>query len=147
MKVNDNPQLHLTYCLNVHPAESWEETFDAIRTYSLAIRDRLRVGGKFALGLRLSNQAACTLADENVLNEFADFLERENLYVFTINGFAYGEFHNRSVKQDVYKPDWRNESRLEYTMKLARILSKLLPPNTLGSISTCLLYTSPSPRD
>ena len=136
MKVNDNPPLHLTYCLNVHPAESWEETFDAIRTHSLAIRDRLGAGGEFALGLRLSNQAACTLADENVLNEFADFLERENLYVFTINGFAYGEFHSRPVKQDVYKPDWRSESRLEYTMKLAHILSKLLPPNSFGSIST-----------
>jgi hypothetical protein len=61
--------------------------------------------------------------------------------VFTINGFPYGPFHGQAVKEQVYLPDWLDESRLAYTNELAELLSKLLPsdrkmPNLEGSIST-----------
>ncbi len=53
------------------------------------------------------------------LQEFARFLTAEGLYVFTINGFPYGQFHATAVKANVYRPDWRTPQRREYTMLLA----------------------------
>ncbi|HBA85537.1 MAG TPA: xylose isomerase, partial [Verrucomicrobia bacterium] len=33
---------HLTYCLNVHPGESWAEVFASIREKAMAVRDRVQ---------------------------------------------------------------------------------------------------------
>ncbi|MBI5186030.1 MAG: metabolite traffic protein EboE [Nitrospinae bacterium] len=136
MKIKTGPQLHLTYCLNVHPGESWEENFSAIKEKTLAIRDLIGGKGPFGLGLRLSYRAAQTLKDPVALEQFQEFLSAQNLYVFTVNGFPYGRFHGGPVKERVYQPDWRTSERLEYTMLLADILSKILPESMPGSISS-----------
>jgi hypothetical protein len=34
-----------------------------------------------------------------VLEELREFLARNDLYVFTINGFPYGKFHGARVKE------------------------------------------------
>ena len=70
------------------------------------------------------------------LEKFGQFLKNEDLYVFTINGFPYGRFHNTSVKEDVYRPDWQSSQRRDYTIMLADILARLLPEDVNGSIST-----------
>jgi len=137
MRIHDDPPLHLTYCLNVHPGETWAQNFAAIGDHALRVRDR--VCGRdtpFGLGMRLSMQAATELAEPPALDEFAAFLRDENLYVFTINGFPYGQFHDTAVKQNVYAPDWRTLERLDYTCLLADILATLLPEGVGGSIST-----------
>jgi hypothetical protein len=74
----------------------------------------------------------------DTLAQFVDFLRRNDLYVFTINGFPYGPFHGTRVKEGVYLPDWREEARLEYTNTLADLLAALLPSegDHFGSIST-----------
>ena len=36
---------HLAYCTNIHPAESWEETFEVLKKDVLAVRDRLVADG------------------------------------------------------------------------------------------------------
>ncbi len=136
MLIQASPPLHLTYCLNIHPGESWPEAFDAIKNHALRIRDMLARGGAFGLGLRLSAQAAAHLADSRTLAEFRDFLKRENLYVFTINGFPYGQFHAAAVKENVYRPDWEDRRRRDYTIQLADILAAILPEGVPGSIST-----------
>ena len=136
MKVHDNPPAHLTYCLNVHPGETWEENFEAIRTMTLCIRDRVAPGESFGLGLRLARIAADSLSSPGVLDHFKAFLKKHSLYVFTINGFPYGDFHNSVVKENVYSPDWRTRRRRDYTNKLADILSALIPEGISGSIST-----------
>jgi len=136
MKVQADPPLHLTYCLNVHPGESWAENFAAIRDYALRVRDRVAPGQPFGLGLRLSARAANELAEPPAMSELGDFLARENLYVFTINGFPYGRFHDTAVKTSVYSPDWRTPERRDYTIALADILARLLPAGVTGSIST-----------
>ena len=64
------------------------------------------------------------------------WLEEKNCYVFTINGFPYGNFHGERVKEQVYRPDWSNPDRLEYTVLLFEILEKLLQPGEEGSVST-----------
>ncbi len=128
---------HLTYCLNVHPGESWAEAFAAIRVHALAVRDWVAPGQRFGLGLRLSAGAAAELdGDRKALAEFRKFLRENTLYVFTVNGFPYGRFHGVPVKEQVYAPDWRDPRRLEYTLRLGRILAALLPRGVPGSIST-----------
>lgn len=109
---------------------------EAMRKYTLAVRDRVSPKEPFGLGLRLGHLAATTLMDPKRLRAFKSFLKKHNLYVFTLNGFPYGDFHHKRIKEKVYAPDWTKRSRLEYTLVLAEILAQLLPENTSGSIST-----------
>jgi hypothetical protein len=76
------------------------------------------------------------LQEEAAFAELRALLDEENSYVFTINGFPYGSFHGRRVKEDVYAPDWSTAERLAYTGQLAEILARLLPDGVSGSIST-----------
>ncbi|MEJ7680387.1 MAG: hypothetical protein WKG06_21540 [Segetibacter sp.] len=46
------------------------------------------------IGLRLSNIASVELAKEKELKDFQQWLKENNAYVFTMNGFPYGGFHN-----------------------------------------------------
>ena len=136
MKLRDQPPLHLTYCLNVHPGEEWTDNLAAIQTHTLAIRNRIAPGKPFGLGLRLSRLAAETLKQPGTLAGFRNFMRNEGLYAFTINGFPYGAFHGKPVKTAVYQPDWSTRERLDYTLLLADILAQLLPEGVDGSIST-----------
>src|SRR5262245_57985240 len=106
---------HLAYCTNIHRGETWPETFAALQRHTLAVRDGVSPGKPYAIGLRLSHQAASQLKEPSTLKEFRQWLERENCYVFTINGFPYGQFHGGRVKEQVYAPDWTTRARLEYT--------------------------------
>lgn len=146
MKLQTDPPLHLTYCLNVHPGESWAENYDAIRTRARAVRDRVLHGMErvpFGLGLRLGAEAAAELARPEALADLRAYLDDHGLYVFTVNGFPYGRFHGAGVKADVYRPDWRQPERLDYTRQLADILAELLPEGAAGSISTVPGYYKP----
>jgi hypothetical protein len=133
---------HLSYCTNIHPAETWAETFNALQTHVLAVRDRLidkqllQAGESFAIGLRLSAIAAEELLVGDKLLEFKQWLEETNTYVFTINGFPFGSFHGTRVKEQVFKPDWTAPARLEYTKNLFRILSVISKPGSAASVST-----------
>jgi len=136
MKLRCDPPLHLTYCLNVHPGETWEENFAAVREKALRVKQLVGRPGPFGLGLRLGRIAAESLANPNASAEFRAFCDANGLYVFTVNGFPYGPFHGTAVKENVYKPDWRAPERLAYTNQLTDILAALLPEGTRGSIST-----------
>lgn len=64
-------------------------------------------------------------------------MDEQRLVGFTINGFPFANFHGDSVKQRVYLPTWAQRERLEYTQRLAVILSGLMPEDqAVGSIST-----------
>ncbi|WP_053006673.1 metabolite traffic protein EboE [Chromobacterium subtsugae] len=128
---------HLCYCTNIHPAESWDETRAALGKHLPAIKAQVSPLQPFGVGLRLSALAARQLETQaGLLPEFLQFLARHQLYVFTLNGFPYGRFHGPGAKHQVYLPDWRHPERLEYSDRLARLLSHLLPPDIDGSIST-----------
>jgi hypothetical protein len=58
------------------------------------------------------------------------------LYVFTMNGFPYGAFHQTVVKDQVHAPDWCSPMRVDYTIRLMDILNELLPENVEGGVST-----------
>ncbi len=136
MLIQTQPPVHLTYCLNIHPGESWAEHFAAIRDQARRVRDRVAPGRAFGLGLRLGRAAAATLGAAGRATEFRRWLADENLYVFTLNGFPYGAFHGARVKEQVYAPDWTAPERRDYTIQLANILAELLPAGVAGSIST-----------
>jgi hypothetical protein len=126
--------LHLAYCTNIHRGETWAETFEALQRYTLAVRDRVSPGKRYAIGLRLSDQASRDLNDKKTLLEFQRWLEKERCYIFTINGFPYGQFHGTRVKEQVYAPDWTTPERLEYTKRLFALLAELAQEE--GSVST-----------
>ena len=131
------PHGHLAYCTNIHPAEDWESTFRAISTHAMRVRDLVAEKEAFAIGLRLSAKAANELLCGDSLARFKDWLLTENAYVFTINGFPYGDFRaGTPVKRNVFRPDWTDPARLEYTKELFTIISELVPQGIEGSVST-----------
>jgi sugar phosphate isomerase/epimerase len=129
---------HLTYCSNIHPGETWSDVAAALTSSLPRVRALLGHRGPFAVGLRLSAQAAETLEQPSELAAFREFLRAGDYYVLTINGFPYGAFHGQRVKEQVYRPDWRDDARLEYANRLARLLAVLLTdrPDIEGSVST-----------
>jgi len=134
MKLNHG--LHLAYCTNIHRGGTWAETFQSLQTHALAVRDKVCAGKPFAIGLRLSELAAVELSERDLMLEFRRWLDKNSCYVFTINGFPYGQFHGTRVKEQVYRPDWSSPERLAYTNLLFNLLSELLPGDVEGSVST-----------
>ena len=128
-------EAHLTYCSNIHPAETWLDTFQNIKSYTLTIKKRLN-RKLFGVGLRLSNRASLELLEGCKLDLFKNWLLENDLYVFTVNGFPYGQFHGTKVKDAVHLPDWSTRERLDYTKRLFTILAGLLPQGMDGGVST-----------
>lgn len=133
-----NHGIHLGYCTNIHRGESWEETWQKLNVHTMEVRRRvLPLDKPYGIGLRLGERAAVELSGSaSGLADFQRWLERNNSYVFTINGFPYGAFHGTRVKEQVFKPDWSRRERLDYTCLLFDILAKLLPAGMSGSVST-----------
>lgn len=129
-------QGHLTYCTNIHPGESWAGHFAALQQNFPSIKGQVSPDEKMGLGLRLSHEASVQLQDADKLAEFKQWLKENDAYVFTMNGFPYGEFHNTAVKDQVHAPDWTTTERLDYTIRMFCILKQLLPQGMEGGIST-----------
>jgi sugar phosphate isomerase/epimerase len=129
----------LTYCSNIHPAEGWPQVFDNLRRHSTELKNRLSPNAPFGIGLRLANREAVELLEGENLQEFAAFLDEAGLYIALLNGFPYGWFHERRLKDQVFAPDWHRTERVDYTRKLVEILRQLLPEGLDGGVSTCPL--------
>jgi hypothetical protein len=127
---------HLAYCTNVHRGNNWSETFSSLQKEVMDVRRATSPEAPYAIGLRLGADAARELAQPQILENFKEWLEKENSYIFTINGFPHGNFHGQRVKEKVYLPDWTDPERLNYTLRLFQILSFLLPEGSEGSVST-----------
>lgn len=134
---------HLGYCTNIHAGESWADHFAALQQTVPELKGRLSPVAPFGLGLRLSNQASEELEQPEHLIAFQHWLAQNNCYVFTMNGFPYGGFHHTIVKDQVHAPDWTTEARTEYTKRLFRLLSVLLPVDELGNAIPGGVSTSP----
>lgn len=147
MLIRKSPPLHLTYCMNVHPGETWPEVQAAIEKHVLPIRRAICPDRPFGLGLRLSRRTLNDLAAPGAQETLRTMLQAHNLYAFTLNGFPYGAFHGQAVKTEVYRPDWTDPCRLDYTRDLANVLAALLPEGVEGSISTVPLSYKAWTRD
>jgi hypothetical protein len=130
----------LTYCMNVHPGEHWEDQVRATREDVRSVRESLGCDQPFGLGLRISARAAAELtATPSRVADYRALLDASALYAFTVNAFPFGTFHGARVKDEVYQPDWRSHDRVTYTLQVADILAQLLPEGRYGSISTAPL--------
>ncbi len=136
MRLKTNPAVQLTYCLNVHPGAGLEDIHAAVGGPARELGGRVAGGGAFGLGLRISDEAATALTAPGETRRLRDRLEEGGAYAFTVNAFPFAAFHGTRVKTNVYAPDWRDEARLTYTLRVASILADLLPENSDGSIST-----------
>ena len=128
------------YCTNVHAGTSLDAVNQNLLTHSVQVREQLLESDSdqslpLPVGLWLSNQAAMELGQTELLR-WRDWLAETHLLPYTFNGFPYSDFHQPVVKHDVYLPTWAEQSRLDYTVKLAHVLDNILPANELGTIST-----------
>jgi hypothetical protein len=129
----------LTYCSNIHSAEGWPQVFESLRRHAPELKRRLSPEAPFGIGLRLGNSEAIELLEGSHLGDFTEFLRDAGLYVALINGFPYGWFHERRLKEKVFAPDWHTDERVNYTLRLIEILQRLLPAGLDGGVSTCPL--------
>lgn len=143
MRVGHDGFFHLTYCSNIHAGEKWSEVFGNLKKYIPPLKKSLSPKMPFGIGLRLSNQSANGLLQGKQLNEFKTWLYENQLYVFTINGFPYGVFHQQPIKEYVYLPDWVSIERRDYSLKLVKILAELTPEGCESGFSTCPLSYKP----
>jgi sugar phosphate isomerase/epimerase len=135
---------HLTYCMNIHPGEAWEDQRQAIAGEACAVKAALAPDRPFGLGLRLSRRAIDTLDTPAARDDLRGLLAERGLYVFTVNAFPYGPFHGQPVKTNVYTPNWSQRERLDYTLRVAELLAGLLPDGVEGSVSTVpIAYKDP----
>ena len=117
----------LSYCTNIHPAESWAETMEALRLHVPRIARELSAplrNQPLGIGLRLSARATRELLESpEDLDSLKIWLNDNHARVETLNGFPYGSFHGERVKERVFQPDWTTPERFEYTCNLFRILA------------------------
>jgi hypothetical protein len=133
MKINTS---NFTYCTNIHSGENWADHFNALKENFPAIKNDLSPGAPMGIGLWLSNIASIAILENGNLLIFKQWLKDNDAYIFTMNGFPYGGFHNTIVKEQVHSPDWTTENRVAYTERLFNILADLVPPGMDGGIST-----------
>ena len=107
-----------------------------LERYAVPLKAEFSPDQPFGIGLRLSGEESCEVLENRNLGHFKQFLDEHDLYVFTMNGFPYGPFHGQAVKANVHAPDWRDEERVRYTLRLIQILEHLLPEGMTGGIST-----------
>jgi sugar phosphate isomerase/epimerase len=125
----------LSYCANVHPGETLEDVRGALRRFAGPIRKTL-AAKELAVGLWLSRGALSELRRVGV-GRLREALVEDGLFVVTLNGFPYGNFHSEVVKRAVYHPDWSTKERRLYLVELAEVLAALLPDDVgEGTIST-----------
>lgn len=127
--------LPLSYCTNVHPGRSVAEVEAGLDRYTVAV---MRAYGQaLAAGLWLAKPVVAELLGEpDGVARFAEGLGRRGLTCHTLNAFPYGDFHSERVKENVYRPDWTQPERLEFTVQCATVLAGLLGDGVEGSIST-----------
>ena len=122
------------YCTNVHAGVDLASICSNLEEFAIPARDASGAE-ELGVGLWIPAQAAGELTDG--VERFRQFLRDRRLRAFTINAFPYDNFHQPVVKRAVYSPEWWQPERLDYTLRLANILTQLLPrEETTGSIST-----------
>jgi len=127
---------HLTYCLNIHATQTWDDVRDALLGPVAAVKAEICPDAPFAVGLRFSGEAMDALADPAKRAELKTIMDSCGYHGITVNGFPYGRFHGTRVKEEVYQPDWRSPERVRYTNALADLMAEIAPPGEVISLST-----------
>ena len=137
-----NNLIQLTFCTNIFKSASWEECFSELKKNLPQITQTYQI--PFGIGLKLSNQEVEELLIPHNTKEFNQWLNDNNYYISTINAFAYGEFHGKNNKANIYEPDWTTEKRILYTKNIIELISKLDSKSKNIPISTVPLGFKPN---
>ena len=136
--------LPLSYCTNVHPGLTAAEVAAGLAKYTQPLAERT---GGVAAGLWLADPVTQELIGPDAAADAVDRF-RESLGplpVYTLNAFPQGNFHSEVVKEAVYRPTWADRDRLDYTLRCASLLARLMPDGVQGSISTVPLAAKSNP--
>jgi sugar phosphate isomerase/epimerase len=137
--LNPLRSLPLGYCANVHPGPGLARLLDGVMATAPVVAASLREDGSlgerdpFPIGLWLSDEASRELAQPGEAEGLRDRLRRRGIVVGGLNGFPFGDFHDRIVKHAVYEPHWADPRRLDFTVRLAEVLARLVPEGTVSS--------------
>lgn len=135
---------HLTYSTLVHPGDTWPEMKLSLQTYVPEVKRRFCPEVPMGVSLRLSNESVEELtAKPNERIWLKNFLDDNDLYVFTVNAFPFGPFKGEIVKDRVYEPDWTTDARTKYTMRIADILAEVTGLDVEPTIQTAPLAFRP----
>lgn len=126
----------IPYCLNVHPASDWQAVRRALSVHALAVKKLVAPGRPFPLSLHLGGHTALELVSPRRRAAFRAWLQRHDCFVAGVNAFPFGPFHAATVKASVYRPDWRSDDRLAYTLLVARLLADLIPEGAAATLTT-----------
>lgn len=118
---------HLGYCINVYLGEFLDAICVVLRRDVSVVKARVSPDEFFGTGFCFGHVAADWLGtDEDVWGALVVFMEELELYVFSVNGFFYGDFVAELVKVAVYELGWGSFWRLDYIVVLVGVLADLL---------------------
>jgi sugar phosphate isomerase/epimerase len=141
----DNGMGHLTYSTLVHAGDTWEDIWDSLNTYVPKVKRNVSGNEAFGVSMRMSGSTVETLVKSPEKRaDLRKFFDDNNMYLYTVNAFPHGPFKNQIIKEQVYEPDWRSETRLRYTMNVATILAEVTPEFVNPSIQTPPLGFKPN---
>jgi hypothetical protein len=139
---------HLSYSTLVHPGDTWAEMKASLQTFLPGVKARVSPDQPFGVSLRISASSAKTLTDSpGERAALKQFLDDNDMYVYTVNAFPYGPFKGDVVMERVYEPDWSTDDRVDYTNSVADILAEVAPENISPSIQTAPLAFAPNVKD
>jgi sugar phosphate isomerase/epimerase len=111
--------------------------WNSLTTFVPKVKARVAPKDRFGISLRLSNASTETLTkDPAERRKLKAFLDKNDMYLYTVNAFPYGPFKNQLVKERVYEPDWRSDERATYTMQVADILAEVAAPGIEPTIQS-----------
>lgn len=114
---------HITYCSNIFHEKSTQKLLFKLMEYVSFIRTNLKKK-KFGLGLCLSNNILKNLSKKKNLKYLNEWMQKNNLYISSINGFVYTNFHQKNIKEKIYYPDWSTKKRFNYTKNIIEFIKK-----------------------
>ena len=126
----------LTYCTNVHPGADLAEVERSLTTWTVPVARAFSGDAPFPVGLWLSAQSAAELSLPDRCRRFGEFLAAQRLTLATLNCFPFGGFHAAAVKDAVYRTDWSDSRRVNFTLQAATAAARLAPPGAVVPIST-----------
>lgn len=130
------PHLEVSYCTNVHPGEGLDALQRQITQDIPIVKSLVSPHQSFGSGLRIGAETLQAFQSAPLtLNQFTQQMKENDIYLFSVNGFPYGDFAAPCVKETVYSPDWSTSRRVDYTLALAQFMSNM-PGPSIRSIST-----------
>jgi sugar phosphate isomerase/epimerase len=124
--ITDHRSPALAYATNCYSGESVEELLAAVRSEVAAVRKHLGGSEPVGVSLRIGiEQAGQLSARPEIVDKLRGALEEAGARVVGANAFPISAPVDGVYKDGIYRPDWREEARLEATLRIARAVAEL----------------------